>query len=189
MLAVSSPGSGSPGPGSISKSNSTVPLATTRNPPLGQATLAVTEELQFPTSESGGNTLIPEAVMLGLNPPGWFIVIGEQVLNDDMGADTCRIVPSSAVKKTEFPSALTSRLASVVAAHGPEVGTVNWPRTPPPGSSSTMLGAGVPPLPALPTNMCPTPSTATAWALSEFVPPLAGKVFTGVCEIVCAGAV
>src|SRR5437870_11038895 len=40
MLAVSSPGSGSPGPGSLSKSNSTVPLATTRNPPLGQATLA-----------------------------------------------------------------------------------------------------------------------------------------------------
>ena len=45
----------------------------------------------------------------------------------------------------------------------------------PSGLSSTMLGAGLTPVPALPTNMCPVLPTTTAWALL----PLVVKVFTG----------
>ena len=83
-----------------------------------------------------------------------------------------------------FPSELKSMLVNCPPTSMQALGTGKVFATVPSGLSSTTLGMGVP-LPALPTKMCPAPLTTTAWALFG----LAVKVFTGVCETVCAGAV
>ena len=111
--------------------------------------------------------------MLGFIPTLGVIEIVVQELEDITGTDTCRIVPSSAVKKTLPPSALTSRLASVLAAQAPE--GVNEPSKVPSGLSSTMVG-GL----AFPTNICPLLSRATAWILEEATALLPSKVVTTV---------
>src|SRR5690348_2156494 len=68
---------------------------------------------------------------------------------------------------------------------GSAFGVAFVPANVPSGSSSTMLGVGVPPLPAFPMNMCPALLTTTAWALLPLVEKGLGG--TGVWATAVAG--